>query len=52
MQTFKLDYVIIYELCHLIQANHSLRFYALQAGILPDWRGRKPQLNHTAVVWQ
>ena len=40
-----IDYVIVHELCHLIEHNHSKRFYALLDRILPDWRERRQKLN-------
>lgn len=40
-----IDYVIVHELCHLIEHNHSKRFYGLLDRILPDWRERRQQLN-------
>jgi predicted metal-dependent hydrolase len=40
-----IDYVIVHELCHLIEHNHSDRFYALLDRILPDWRERRQKLN-------
>ncbi len=40
-----IDYVIVHELCHLIEHNHSKRFYALLDHILPDWRERRQKLN-------
>ena len=40
-----IDYVIIHELCHLKEHNHSLAFYALLEHVLPDWQVRRKQLN-------
>jgi predicted metal-dependent hydrolase len=40
-----LDYVVAHELCHLLEFNHSPRFYALMDAAMPDWRERKALLN-------
>lgn len=40
-----IDYVIVHELCHLIEHNHSTRFYQLLDRLLPDWRERRKRLN-------
>ncbi len=40
-----IDYVIIHELCHLLEHNHSSRFYRLLDRLLPTWRELRQQLN-------
>ncbi|MCL2421484.1 MAG: M48 family metallopeptidase [Defluviitaleaceae bacterium] len=40
-----IDYVIIHELAHLIEMNHSARFWAIVEKILPDYRKHKTHLK-------
>ena len=40
-----IDYVIVHELCHLIEHNHSAAFYALMSKIMPDWEEKRDALN-------
>jgi predicted metal-dependent hydrolase len=44
-----IDYVILHELCHLKEMNHSPRFYALMDRVLPNWRECRKRLNTNAV---
>jgi len=40
-----IDYVIVHELCHVLQPNHGPAFYDLLNRIMPDWRNRKVRLE-------
>ena len=40
-----LEYVVVHEMTHLLERNHTERFTTLMDGFLPDWRARRDQLN-------
>jgi len=40
-----IDYVVVHELAHLREMNHSARFWAIVAGVLPDYRERQKRLK-------
>ncbi len=40
-----IDYVLVHELCHLVEPNHGPRFYRLLSRCLPDWQARKARLD-------
>ena len=41
------EYVVVHELCHLLEASHNERFWAYVERYLPDWRERKQKLNES-----
>lgn len=43
-----LDYVIVHELCHRKELNHSPRFWALVAQLVPDHKQRRKWLKDHA----
>ena len=40
-----IEYVIVHELCHLFEMNHSKRYYALLESVMPDWKPRRKLLK-------
>lgn len=43
------DYIIVHELCHLGELNHSKQFWALVAETLPDYRVHRQALKTVRV---
>ncbi len=43
-----IDYVILHELCHLAEHNHSERFYRLMGQVMPKWEITKERLDGMA----
>lgn len=44
------DYVILHELCHIAEHNHSERFYRLMSQVMPKWEKTKERLDGMAYV--
>lgn len=44
------EYVVAHELCHLKEANHSRRFYALMTKLIPRWKELRRRLNREAPL--
>jgi predicted metal-dependent hydrolase len=40
-----IDYVITHELCHLLEPDHSPRFFRLLKRVMDDWEQRKEKLE-------
>lgn len=40
-----LEYIVVHELAHLLEANHSPRFHRIVGSFLPQWRERKRLLE-------
>ncbi len=47
------DYVLLHELCHLLEQSHRLEFWRILERALPDWRERKEELHRRAadIYW-
>lgn len=41
-----IDYVILHELCHLAEHNHSRKFYRLMGQVMPNWSKTKQLLDN------
>ncbi len=40
-----LEYVVVHELCHLLERGHGPRFRELMDTFMPDWRARRAKLQ-------
>ena len=45
-----IDYVILHELCHLQEHNHSPKFYQLLSQLMPAWKSVKTRLDSMAEL--
>ena len=43
------EYVILHEFTHFLQANHSAKFYEELSKVCPDWKRRRKQLNEIVI---
>ena len=40
-----LEYVVVHELCHLLERGHGPRFHELMDAFMPDWKTRRAKLR-------
>jgi predicted metal-dependent hydrolase len=40
------EYVVVHELAHLVEMNHSAKFYAIIARYMPDYKARRSILKN------
>ena len=45
-----IDYVILHELCHLREHNHSPKFYSLLGLLMPEWQSIKARLDNMSEI--
>lgn len=43
------EYVILHELCHLRNPNHSASFFRMLDTVLPHWKERKHRLERAEI---
>jgi predicted metal-dependent hydrolase len=46
-----IDYVILHELCHIAEHNHSERFWRLLTQVMPNWKEVKATLDDMAEMY-
>ncbi|MGP5314724.1 M48 metallopeptidase family protein [Psychrobacter faecalis] len=46
-----IDYVILHELCHIAEYNHSERFWRLLTQVMPNWKEVKARLDGIAELY-
>ena len=46
-----IDYVILHELCHIAEHNHSEKFWRLLTQVMPNWKEVKAKLDDMAEIY-
>ena len=47
---YVIDYILIHELSHRLEFNHSANFYKIIASIMPDWKKYRAELKKYSFV--
>ncbi len=45
-----IDYIVIHELAHLFEFNHSSKFYQIIASIMPSWKKNRKDLKNYSYL--
>lgn len=45
-----LEYILVHEIIHILERNHTPRFQKLMDSALPDWRLRRDELNQAPLA--
>lgn len=40
-----LEYIVVHEMCHLVEPTHNARFIAIMDRVMPRWHGHRDALN-------
>jgi len=43
------DYVVAHEVAHLVELNHSRRFWSVVASLYPEWRAARESIEHAGA---
>ncbi|MDE2399946.1 MAG: M48 family metallopeptidase [Patescibacteria group bacterium] len=46
------DYIIVHELCHLKEFNHSVNFWSLVAEVAPNHKAIRRELKRTSALYR
>lgn len=47
-----LEYVCVHELAHLVELNHSKKFWSLVGKVVPDWKAKRAWLRKNGKEWR
>ena len=48
---YVVDYVVVHELCHMLELNHSPKYWSHVEKHMPDWRERRNWLRVNPIVF-